>query len=121
ERQQREERKSAYVAYVRASIRFRNAKAEERHEIREERWAAFSEIVLVAPPAVVEAASYHITAGDRLLEPGLSPHDVQSVLVDIWAPQRAFTRLARMDIRVGAADPFEHMEPVLGEHIAFQP
>ena len=121
ERQQREERKTAYVAFVRASIRFRNATDEERTEIREERWAALSEIVLVAPPEVVKAASYHITTGDRLLERGLSADERHAVLVDLWERNRAFTRLARLDLHVGAADPWEDLEPVVGERIAFRP
>jgi hypothetical protein len=58
ERQGREEQKSAYVAFVRAAITFRNATDDERSEIRADRWAALAEIVLVAPPEVVEAASY---------------------------------------------------------------
>ena len=121
ERQQREERKGAYVDFVRASIRFRNATDDERREIREERWAALSEIVLVAPPEVVQAASVHITTGDRLLEPGLSRDDRQAVLLDLWERNRAFTRLARQDLRVGAADPWEDLEPIVGERIAFRP
>ena len=34
---------------------------------------------------------------------------------------RAFTRLARQDLRVGAADPWEDLEPIVGERIAFRP
>src|ERR1700741_4012721 len=84
ERQGREERERAYVDFVRAAIRFRTATDEERSQIRQDRWAAFAEIVLVAPPDVVEAASYHVSAGDRLLDPGLSADDRQAVFVELW-------------------------------------
>lgn len=121
ERQGREERKSAYVAFVRAAITFRNATDEVRREIRGDRWAALAEIVLVAPPDVVEAASYHISTGDRLLEPGLSADERQAVFVELWQRNRAFTRLARIDLRIDTADPWERMEPVVGERLDFNP
>jgi hypothetical protein len=117
----RDERKSAYVAYVHAAIRFRNASDEERREIREERWAALAEIVLVAPPPVVEAAAYHTSEGERLLDPELTPDRRAEVYEEIWERNRAFTRLARLDLRVGAADPFEGLEPVVGERVDFRP
>jgi hypothetical protein len=121
ERVMREERRNAYVAYVRAAIRFRNASDAERIAIREERWAALAEIVLVAPPDVVRAASLHVASGDRLLEAGLSEQDRQAILIEIWERNKAFTQLARADLQVGEADPFEGMEPVVGEHIVFRP
>jgi hypothetical protein len=121
ERQMREERKSAYVAFVRAAIRFRNAPDDERRQIREERWAALSEIVLVAPPDVVAAASYQVSTGDRLLSDGLGPDERQAVYANLWERNRTFTRLARTDLRVGAVDPFEGMASVVGEHVDFQP
>ena len=122
ERQLREERKAAYVDFVRAAIRFRNAESDEqRRVIREERWAALAEIVLVAPPPIVEAASYLVAAGERLLEPGLSPDDRIATFQALWERNRTFTRVARTDLRVGAADPFEAMEPVVGERIEFRP
>jgi hypothetical protein len=119
ERQLREERKAAYVEFVRAAIRFRNASDEERRTIREERWAALAEIVLVAPPAVVEAASHQVSSGDRLLNPPLSAEDRSSIYREMWDRNRAFTRLARVDLRVGAADPFEALEPILDDHVGF--
>src|SRR3954447_26315446 len=121
ERQLREERKSAYVDFVHAAIRFRNAPDEQRPEIRQERWAALAEIVLVAPPPVVEAASYLVATGERLLEPDLSTDDRAAVYQGMWDRNRAFTRLAREDLRVGAADPFAGMQPVIGDRIDFRP
>jgi hypothetical protein len=119
ERQLREERKAAYVAYVHAAIRFRNAPDDERRAIREERWAALSEIVLIAPPPIVEAVTYHVATGERLLDPALSPDDRAATYRALWERNRTFTRLAREDLRVGAADPFERMEPIHGEHVDF--
>jgi hypothetical protein len=80
-----------------------------------------AEIVLVAPPDVVEAASYHISTGDRLLEPGLSADERHAVFVELWQRNRAFTRLARTDLRIDTADPWERMEPVVGERLDFNP
>jgi hypothetical protein len=66
ERQGREERKSAYVAFVHAAIRYRQADDdEERRGVRDERWSALAEIVLIAPPPIVRAAAYMVTTGDR--------------------------------------------------------
>jgi hypothetical protein len=121
ERQQREERKSAYVAYVRALIRYRNASDEERRLIREERWAAYAEIVLVAPPPVVQAVSYQIATGDRLLEPTLDSDERQAVFVEMWERNRTFTRLAREDLGVGDPDPWADIEPIIGERVDFRP
>ena len=47
----REERKSAYVAFVSAAILYRNADDAERQRRRNERWEAF------AVPLVVAAAT----------------------------------------------------------------
>jgi len=102
---------SAHVAFVHALIRYRNATDEERRRIREERWAALAEIVLVAPPDVVAAASYQVATGERLLDPGLAPDARQAVCMEMWERNRAFTRLARTDLRVGAADPWEAVAP----------
>ena len=77
ERQQREERKSAYVAFVHAAIRYRNA-------------------------------------------PDLSADDRHAVYIDMWERNRAFTRLARSDLGVAAADPWEGIEAVVGETIDFR-
>jgi hypothetical protein len=122
ERQFREERKGAYVEFVRAAIRFRNAESDEhRRAIREERWAALAQMVLVAPPPIVEAASYQVAVGDRLLEPGLTKEDRIATFEALWERNKIFTREARTDLRVGAADPFEAMEPVVGERVEFRP
>jgi hypothetical protein len=119
ERQLREERKGAYVAFVHAAIRFRNASDEERRAIRDDRWAALSEIVLIAPPPVVQAASRHVATGERLLDPALSPEERTGIYRALWENNRRFTRLARADLRVGAVDPFEGVEPILGERVDF--
>jgi hypothetical protein len=121
DRQQREERKTAYVAFVHALIRYRNASDEERRVIREERWAALAEIVLVAPPELVQAASYQVATGDRLLDPNLAKDDRQAVYHEMWDRNRTFTRLARTDLRVGDADPWEGIEPQIGDRIDFRP
>jgi hypothetical protein len=121
ERQLRDERKSAYVAFVHAAIRFRNATDDQRRGIREERWAALAEIVLVAPPPVVEAASYMVAVGDRLLDAGLAGEDRLAVYRDMWERNRTFTRLARTDLRVGDDDPFAGMHPVIGDRVEFIP
>jgi hypothetical protein len=121
ERLQREERKSAYVAFVHALIRYRNAPDEERLRIREERWAALAEIVLVAPPSVVHLAAEMVSNGERILEPGLTNDERRAIYVAMWERNVAFTRAARTDLRVGAADPFEGTEPVIGERVSFQP
>jgi len=121
ERQLRDERRGAYVAFVHAAIRFRNAPDDERPAIKEERWAALSEIVLVAPPPVVEAAGYLVTTGERLLETDLGSDERVAVFRAMWERNREFTRLARSDLRVGAADPFEGMQPLIGERVDFQP
>jgi hypothetical protein len=115
----REERKAAYVAFVHAVIRFRNAPDDERRAIREERWAALSEIVIIAPPPIVQAASVHVATGDRLLNPDLSADDRARIYRALWDGNLAFTRLAREDLRVGAADPFKGLEPIVGERIDF--
>ena len=118
ERQGREERKSAYVAFVRASIRFRNAADDERREIQGERWAALAEVVLVAPPSVVQAAAYMVSTGDRLLA---EPSDDQrlATLRQMWENNIQFTRLARTDLGVGAANPFEGMATGVDERVRF--
>jgi hypothetical protein len=121
ERQQREERRSAYVAFVHAAIRFRNATDEQRREIREERWAALAEIVLVAPPRVVEAASYQVSTGERLLAPALHPEERRNVYLAMWERNGTFTRLARTDLGLASADPFAAMRPVVDERVDFEP
>jgi hypothetical protein len=119
ERVQREERKAAYVAFAHAAIRFRFCTDDQRREIRDERWGALAELVLVAPPAVVEAASHQISWGERLLDPNLTAADRQSVFEGMWQRNLAFTRAARTDLGVEHADPWEGLEPVIGERIVF--
>jgi hypothetical protein len=120
DRQRRQERKDAYIAFVHGAIRFRNASDEERQEIREERWAALAEIVLIAPPALVEAASYQVVTGDRLLDPSLSAEDRRAVWVLLWERNRMFTRLARADLGLGLDDPWDGMRPIIGERLDFE-
>jgi hypothetical protein len=121
ERQAREERKSAYVAFVHAAIRYRNADDdEERRTLHDERWAALAEIVLVAPPPIVQAAAYMVSTGDRLLNKALEPDERSATFREMWENNVQFTRLARSDLRVGAADPFEGLEPSVGETIVFE-
>jgi hypothetical protein len=119
ERVQREERKAAYVAFVHASIRFRNATDDERRSIRDERWAAFAEIVLVAPPAIVKAASHQVATGERLLGAPVGTDERAAVFRELWDRNRAFTALARADLKVGATDAFEGLQPILGERLGF--
>jgi hypothetical protein len=120
ERQGREERKAAYVAFVHAAIRFRNAADEqERRSIRDERWSALSEILLVAPPSVVQSAAYMVSTGDRLLT-SLGPEERTETLHEMWDNNLRFTRLARTDLGVETADPFEGARPVVGETLVFE-
>src|SRR3954471_3612431 len=93
----REERKSAYAAFLGAAIRYRFATDEERRVIRDERWAGLSEVILVAPPEVVQRAAYWVSTGDRLLVPGLTPEQRRETLDELWKNNVAFTRLARAD------------------------
>lgn len=121
ERQGREERKAAYVAFVHAAIRFRNAEDEqERRSIRDERWSALSEILLVAPPSVVQSAAYMVSTGDRLLTGSLEPEERTATLHEMWDNNLRFTRLARTDLGVGIADPFEGVRPVVGQTLVFE-
>ncbi|HEY3522938.1 MAG TPA: hypothetical protein VGK63_04490 [Candidatus Limnocylindrales bacterium] len=120
ERTLREERKEAYIAFVHAAFRFRFCTDEQRREIRDERWGALARVVLVAPPPVAEAASYQVSWGERLLEPGLGPADRQLVYAGMWERNRAFMRAARTDLNVGDADPWEGIEPIIGERVDFK-
>ncbi len=121
ERQGREERRSAYVAFVHALIRYRNADGEDaRRAMRDERWAAMAEIVLVAPPPVVQAATIQVSTGDRLLDAALGPEQRLATFQEMWQNNIEFTRLARTDLGIDAADPFEGLSPVVGERITFE-
>lgn len=116
ERQGREERKSAYLAFVRAAIRYRNAdNAEKRHALRDERWAALAELILVAPPRLVQAAAYMVSTGDRLMDPAITVDQRRATLREMWDNNVTFTRLARADLGVGAADPFEGLDARIGD------
>jgi len=120
ERLGRDERKSAYVAFVRASIRYRQARdGEERRTIRDERWTALAEVVLVAPPSVVQAAAYMVSTGERLLDGDLGPDQRLAVHREMWANNVQFTRLARTDLGVAAADPFGGFQPDVGQELTF--
>jgi hypothetical protein len=122
ERQGREERKSAYAAFLGAAIRYRFADSDdERRAIRDERWAGLSEVILVAPPQVVQRAAYWVSTGDRLLDPGLTPEQRRATFDELWANNVAFTRLARADLGVEAANPFEGFQPRVTEDVTFGP
>lgn len=85
ERQGREERKSAYVAFVHAAIRYRQADDdEERRGLRDERWSALAEIVLIAPPPIVQAAAYMVTTGDRLLTETIGSEERIATFQEMW-------------------------------------
>jgi hypothetical protein len=116
----RDERKSAYVAFVRASIRFRNAADQERPALREERWTALAELVLVAPPPVVQVAAYWVSIGDSLLDKDLTPEQRQHVLAELWANNLEFTRLTRTDLGIETADPFVGFQPTVDESLVFE-
>jgi hypothetical protein len=121
ERLGREERKGAYVAFVHASIRYRQADDDdERRSLRDERWSALAEIVLVAPPPIVQAAAYMVSTGDRLLSEAPGSEQRLATWREMWSNNVDFTRLARADLRVGAEDPFAAVQPVVGEVITFE-
>ena len=116
ERAGRDERKSAYLAFVRAAIRYRNAADDrERLTLRNERWAALAEIVLVAPPQVVQAAAYMVSTGDRLVDTTLTDEERRAIVREMWDNNVLFTRLARVDLGIAASDPFEGINANLGE------
>lgn len=117
----REERKSAYVAFVTAAILYRNADDAERLRRRNERWEAFAVLTLVAPPALVQSAAYLVAAGDRLLEPENDDAEGRrAIYADIWEHISGFMRLARTDLRVGEIDAYAALTPVKGERITFE-
>jgi hypothetical protein len=121
ERQSREERKSAYVAFVHAAIRYRQADDdEERRGVRDERWSALAEIVLIAPPPIVRAAAYMVTTGDRLLTETIGSEERIATFQEMWQNNLHFTRLARTDLGVGIADPFEEYQPTVDEAVTFE-
>jgi hypothetical protein len=120
ERMAREERKSAYVAFVTAAMLFRNSDEAERRRRRNERWEALSVLLLVAPPAVVRSAAYLVAAGDRLLEPDIDADERRAVYADAWELIHRFMQLARTDLRVGETDAFADLTPVIGERITFE-
>jgi hypothetical protein len=116
----RDERKSAYLAFVRASIRYRNAADDdERRALREDRWTALAEVVLVAPPAIVQTAAYFVTTGDRLLDEDLTHEQRLAVFEELWANNVEFTRLTRADLGIEAADPFAGFQPTVGTELRF--
>jgi hypothetical protein len=108
--------KEAYAAFVHASIRYRNAAGDdERRKLRDERWSALAEILLVARPEVVRAAAYMVSTGERLLTGTLTPEERAATFRAMWDNNVRFTRLARSDLGVGAPDPFEGVRAVVGE------
>jgi hypothetical protein len=120
ERTAREERKSAYVAFTTVAIQYRNSDDEERRARRNERWAAFAELTLVAPPALVQSAAYLVAAGDRLLDPDVDADTRRAIYAEVWQHIDRFTRLARTDLRVGEINAFAALTPVTGDRITFE-
>ena len=120
ERMAREERKSAYVAFTTAAIPYRNSDDAERLRRRNERWEALAVLTLVAPPAMVQSASHLVAAGDRLIDPAIDGDERRAIYVEIWEHIQQFFALARMDLRVGDADAFAAMKPVIGDRITFE-
>jgi hypothetical protein len=120
ERVAREERKSAYVAFVTAAILYRNADDAERVTRRNDRWEAFAVLTLVAPPAVVQSAAYVVSAGDQLLDPDLVDERRRAIYLEIWEHIRGFMQLARTDLRIDETDAYAALTPVTGERITFE-
>ena len=103
EREAREERKSAYVAFIKAAAAYRNAEPADRQRIRADRWAALAELILVAPPAVVQEAWSLVGVGDGLLDE--DPTHAQEIYRRMGQHFMAIGRLARRDLGI-PADPF---------------
>jgi len=78
-------------------------------------------MVLVASPEVVRAASYQVSTGDRLLDDALDGDGRRAVFHDLWELNRTSTRLARTDLGIDTADPWEGIDPVVDERITFRP
>lgn len=120
ERVAREERKSAYIAFVTAAILYRNADDSERVTRRNDRWEAFAVLTLVAPPAVMQSAAYLVAAGDQLLDPDIDEDRRRTIYAEIWEHISGFMQLARTDLRIGATDAYAALTPVTGERITFE-
>jgi hypothetical protein len=120
ERIEREERKSAYVAFTTSSILYRNADDAERLSRRNERWEALAVLTLVAPPAIVRSAAKWAAAGDKLLDPDVDQDGRLAIYAEIWQHVNEFTRLARTDLHVGEIDAFATLTAVTGERITFE-
>lgn len=120
ERAAREERKSAYVAFTTAAIQYRNSNDDERRARRNERWAAFAELTLVAPPAVIQSAGHVVAAGDRLLDPDVDADTRRAIYAEVWGHINRFTELARTDLRIGEVNAFAALTPVTGDRLTFE-
>jgi hypothetical protein len=120
QRMAREERKSAYVAFVSAAILYRNADDDERRRRRNERWEAFSVLQLVAPPALVRSAAYLVAGGDKLLDPDIDADGRRAIYAETWEHINRFTQLARADLGVGENDAFADLTPVTGDRLTFK-
>jgi hypothetical protein len=120
QRMARDERKSAYVAFVSAAILYRNADNAERHRRRNERWEAFAVLPLVAPSSVVRSAAYLVAAGDKLLDPDIDADGRRAIYAEIWEHISQFMRLARADLGVDENDAFAELTPVKGDRITFE-
>jgi hypothetical protein len=105
ERQARDERKSAYVAFIKAAAAYRNAARAERLKMQTDRWGALAELILVAPPPLFEEAWSLVAAGDGLLAPELGDAKEQEIYRQMAQHFMAFGRLARQDLGI-TADPF---------------
>jgi hypothetical protein len=120
QRMEREERKSAYVAFITSAILYRNADDAERREHRNDRWEALSVLQLVAPPDVFRSAVFLVAGGDQLLDPEIDEGGRRAIYADIWEHINQFTRLARADLGVGQVDAFAGLTPVIGERLSFE-
>jgi hypothetical protein len=109
ERASREERKTAYGEFIRAIVDFRSTEPDKRPEIRDDRYASMTALILIAPPAVFQAAWALVTVQDRLLD---DPRDdqLQRVQDEIWARFSRFASMARTDLGV-RENPFGTLRP----------
>jgi hypothetical protein len=120
DRTAREERKSAYVAFTSASMKYRNADEADRRSFRNERWEALAVLTMVAPPPIVHVAAHMAAAGEGLLDPALDESERQAIYAELWRLVTEYTRLVRVDLKVGDADAFAGLNAITGERISFE-
>lgn len=111
QREAREERKSAYVEFIKAAVVYRNADAKDRPALRNDRWAALATLILVAPPKVFEEAWQLVGLGEKLLDHAEDDPELLPVYREMWERFSTFSRLARSDLGI-KADPFSGRTPV---------